>query len=129
MFPDLGTPDLNVYELVGTLVDYKNSHPTELAKEKIGGWFADLQERLRHLNEETGLMEKPRRSDAKSLEGNVRQQASVADGNMMGIDNRRVAELWDLTGRIKRQLETARRVAAQRGIPEDWLAKPKDENE
>src|SRR5262245_43570385 len=30
IFPDLGAPDLNVYEIVDSIVDYRNTHPAEL---------------------------------------------------------------------------------------------------
>src|SRR3954471_22450704 len=44
--PDLGSPDLEVNSVVDRIVQYKDTHSKDDAKQIINGWFLDQKSRI-----------------------------------------------------------------------------------
>ena len=85
--PDLGSPDLEVNTVVDKIVQYRDSHPKDDAKQVINGWFLDQKSRIEQLNQQEKLyFEFSNRSAAPGAAYEVWNRASVAENYRRGSE-------------------------------------------
>src|SRR3954471_1033438 len=122
--PDLGSPDLEVNTVVDKIVEYKNTHPADDAKQVINGWFRDQKSRIDKLNQQEKLyFEFQNRSAAASTDWEVRNHASTADNFRSAADNRALDDLWKLRDLLRGQYGKVHDRSLSRGIPQAWIPK------
>jgi len=122
--PDLGSADLEVNTVVDKIVEYKNTHSAEDAKQVINGWFLDQKSRIEKLNQQEKLyFEFQNRSAASGTDWEVRNHASTADNFRSAADNRALDDLWKLRDRLRGQYGKVHDRSLSRGIPQAWIPK------
>jgi hypothetical protein len=122
--PDLGSPDLEVNTVVDKIVEYKNTHSADDAKQVINGWFLDQKSRIDKLNQQEKLyFEFQNRSSALGADWEVRNHASTADNFRSAADNRALDDLWKLRDRLRGQYGKVHDRALNRGAPQAWIPK------
>jgi len=122
--PDLGSPDLEVNTVVAKIVQYRDSHPKDDAKQVINGWFLDQKSRIEQLNQQEKLyFEFSNRSAAPGAAYEVWNRASVAENFRRGSENRTLDDLWKLRDLLRGQYGKVHDRSLQRGIPKEWIPK------
>ena len=122
--PDLGSADLEVNAVVDKIVEYKNTHPADDAKQVINGWFLDQKSRIDKLNQQEKLyFESQNRSAASGSDWEVRNHASTADNFRSAADNRALDDLWKLRDRLRAQYGKVHDRSLSRGISQAWIPK------
>jgi hypothetical protein len=122
--PDLGSPDLEVNTVVDKIVEYKNTHPADDAKQVINGWFRDQKSRIEQLNQQEKLyFEFVNHSAALGADYEVRNHATTADNLQRGSDNRALDDLWKLRDLLRGQYGKVHDRSLNRGIPKEWIPK------
>src|SRR5213082_3812151 len=122
--PDLGSADLEVNTVVDKIVEYKNTHPADDAKQVINGWFRDQKSRIDKLNQQEKLyFEFQNRSAASGTDWEVRNHASTADNFRSAADNRALDDLWKLRDLLRGQYGKVHDRSLSRGIPQAWIPK------
>src|SRR5439155_6409875 len=92
--PELGSPDLEVNTVVDKIVQYKDTHPKDDAKQVINSWFLDQKSRIEQLNQQEKLyLEFSNRSAASGADFAVRNRASTADNLQRSSENRTLDDL------------------------------------
>jgi len=122
--PDLGSPDLEVNAVVDNIVQYKETHSADEAKQVINGWFLDQKSRIEHLNQQEKLyFEFSNRSAASGADFSVWNRARVADNLQRSSENRSLDDLWKLRDLLRGQYGKVHDRSLQRGIPQAWIPK------
>ena len=122
--PDLGSADLEVNTVVDKIVQYKNSHSADDAKQVINGWFLDQKSRIEKINEQEKLyFEFQNRSAASGADWEVRNRASTGDNFRSAADNRALTDLWKLRDLLRGQYGKVHDRSLNRGIPQAWIPK------
>jgi hypothetical protein len=122
--PELGSPDLEVNAVVDKIVQYKETHPTDDAKQVINSWFLDQKSRIEQLNQQEKLyFEFTNRSAAPGAAYEVWSQASQAENLRRGSENRTLDDLWKLRDRLRGQYGKVHDRSLARGIPQAWIPK------
>ncbi len=122
--PDLGSPDLEVNTVVDKIVEYKNTHSADDAKQVINGWFRDQKSRIDKLNQQEKLyFEFQNRSAASGTDWEVRNHASAGDNFRSAADNRALDDLWKLRDLLRGQYGKVHDRSLYRGIPKEWIPK------
>ena len=122
--PDLGSADLEVNTVVDKIIEYKNTHSADDAKQVINGWFLDQKSRIEHLNQQEKLyFEFVNRSATLSADREVRNHAYTADNLQRGAENRALDDLWKLRDLLRGQYGKVHDRSLNRGIPQAWIPK------
>ena len=122
--PELGSADLEVNTVVDKIIEYKNTHSADDAKQVINGWFLDQKSRIEHLNQQEKLyFEFSNRSAASGADFSVWNRARVADNLQRGSENRTLDDLWKLRDLMRGQYGKVHDRSLNRGIPQAWIPK------
>lgn len=122
--PDLGSRDLEVNTVVDKIVQYKDTHLKDDAKQVINSWFLDQKSRIEQLNQQEKLyFEFSNRSAAPGASYSVWSRASVAENYRRGSENRTLDDLWKLRDLLRGQYGNVRERSLNRGIPKEWIPK------
>src|SRR3954468_14428102 len=122
--PDLGSPDLEVNTVVDKIIEYKNTHPADDAKQVISGWFLDQKSRIEHLNQQEKLyFEFVNRSATLGADRGVRNRAYAADNLQRGAENRALDDIWKLRDLLRGQYGKVHDRSLNRSVPREWIPK------
>jgi len=122
--PDLGLANLEVNAVVDKIVQYKETHSRDDAKQVIGGWFLDQKAHIAKLDEQEKLyFQFQNRSASSGADWEVRNRASTADNLQRSSENQTLQDLWKLRDLLRGQYGKVRDRSLSRGVPRDWLPK------